>query len=195
MKRLVLPALAMAAMLVTGTPHTAYCEGASFGIVNLGKLYQESQLGKAAMSRSEALQGAALASVQEMQGKLEKARADKKTDEVAKLEKDLQERVYFMQNQIKKDQEHIMQVIQAATQKAFDAYRKENKLAAIFCESSSQGPVVLSYDSSVDVTAGVQAIMDKEPADYGEVPTLEMPARPEPANATPKPAEGEADKQ
>ncbi len=195
MKRLVLSALALTAMLISGTPQAAYCEGAAFGIVNLGKLYQESQMGKAAMSRAEAMQSAALASVQEMQNKIEKARADKKNDEVAKLEKDLQERVYFMQNQLKKDQEHIMQVIQVATQKAFDAYRTENKLAAIFCENSGQGAVVVSFDPSVDVTAGVQAILDKEPADYGELPSLEMPPRPEPKNATPPSAKSEGDKQ
>ncbi len=194
MKHLVLSGLAIAAMLVTGTPQAAQAEGASFGIVNLSKLYQESLLGKAGISRAEALQNAALASVQQMQGKLEKARADKKTDEVAKLEKELQERVYFMQNQIKKDQEHIMTVIQDATQKAFDAYRAQNKLSAIFCENAAQGPIVLSYDPSVDVTAGVQALLDKEKIDYGDVPSLEMPARPEPENATPPAAEGDAKK-
>lgn len=151
-----------------------------FGIVHLSKLYQESKLGKASVARMEELQNKAMGSLKDLQDNLEKARAAKKDEEAAKIEKELQSRVYFLQNVIKQDQEHVMNVFQTEFNKAFEKYRAEHGLLGVFSSDT-----LLSVSPEVDVTAAVQAIADQVEPNFGEMPSLEMPPLPEPANATP----------
>ena len=150
-----------------------------FGVVQVAKIYQESRLGKQGVARVGELEDKAMAVFTDLQAKLEKARADKNEAEVQKLEKDLQSRVYFLQNVIKQDQEHVMNVLQTEMKKAFDQCRTDNGLLGLFTEE-----VLPSYSPEVDVTDKVKAILDAGTADFGELPSLDMPALPEPANAT-----------
>ena len=181
--------LAVASLLAFSSGTAALAEQAApqFGVVQLGKLYQESQLGKLGMARAEELQKKAMAELQGLQEKLEKARADKKDDEAGKIEKELQSRVYFLQNVIKQDQEHIMAVLQSATKNAFDKYSEEHGLLGIFSAET-----MLSSAQSADITAQVLTLLDKEKADYGDLPSLEMPPLPEPANAGEAPSDSSA---
>lgn len=149
-----------------------------FGVVQVAKIYQESQLGKQGIARVGELEDKAMAVFGDVQAKLEKARADKNEAEVQKLEKELQSLVYFLQNVIKQDQEHVMNVLQTEMKKAFEKCRTDHDLFGLFSEE-----VMPSYSPEVDMTDAVKTIMDANKADFGELPSLEMPALPEPANA------------
>ena len=81
-----------------------------FGVVQLSKLYQESKLGKEGIARVNELENKAMTSLSGLQQDLEKAQAAKNEAEVQRLQKELQGRVFFLQNVIKQDQEHVMHV-------------------------------------------------------------------------------------
>jgi Skp family chaperone for outer membrane proteins len=149
-----------------------------FGVVQLSKLYQESQIGKQGIARVGELEGKAMALLKDLQDQLEKARKAGNEEEAGKLEKDLQARVYFLQNVIKQDQEHVMNVIQTALTKAFNQYSAEHQLFGVFSSET-----MLSSSPEADVTAAVQSILDKENTNFGDLPSLEMPKLPEPTNA------------
>ena len=151
-----------------------------FGVVQLSKLYQESKLGKEGIARVSELENKAMASLSGLQKDLEKAQAAKKDAEVQRLQQELQARVYFLQNVIKQDQEHVMNVLQTELKKAFEKCQTEHSLFGIFTED-----VMASYSPEVDMTEAVKAILDADPATFGELPSLEKPALPEPENATP----------
>ncbi len=169
-----------------------------FGVVQMAKLYQESQLGKDGIARVGQLEDKAMAMLGGLQKDLEKARADKNEAEVARLEKELQSRVFFLQNVIKQDQEHVMNVLQTEMKKAFEKCRAEHSLFGLFSDE-----VMPSYSPEVDMTDAVKAILDADKASFGDLPSFEKPALPEPENATPidetevpaeKPAEEQAAK-
>ncbi len=151
-----------------------------FGVVQISKLYQESKLGKEGIARVGELEDKAMASLSGLQQKLEKAQAAKNEAEVQRLQKELQSRVFFLQNVIKQDQEHVMNVLQTEMKKAFEKCQTEHSLFGIFTED-----VMASYSPEVDMTEAVKAILDADPATFGELPSLEKPALPEPENATP----------
>ncbi len=151
-----------------------------FGVVQISKLYQESKLGKEGIARVGELEDKAMASLSGLQQKLEKAQAAKNEAEVQRLQKELQSRVFFLQNVIKQDQEHVMNVLQTEMKKAFEKCQTEHSLFGIFTED-----VMASYSPEVDMTEAVKAILDADPATFGELPSLEKPALPEPENAIP----------
>lgn len=151
-----------------------------FGVVQISKLYQESKLGKEGIARVGELEDKAMASLSGLQQKLEKAQTAKNEAEVQRLQKELQSRVFFLQNVIKQDQEHVMNVLQTEMKKAFEKCQTEHSLFGIFTED-----VMASYSPEVDMTEAVKAILDADPATFGELPSLEKPALPEPENATP----------
>ena len=72
-----------------------------FGVVQVSKLYQESKLGKQGIARVGELEEKAMAMLGGLQKDLEKARAEKNEAEAKRIEKELQARVYFLQNVIK----------------------------------------------------------------------------------------------
>lgn len=154
-----------------------------FGVVQVAKVYQESQLGKQGIARVGELENKAMATLKDLQDKLEKARAEKNEAEAQRLEKDLQARVYFLQNVIKQDQEHVMNVLQTEMKKAFDQCRADRNLFGLFSDD-----VVPSYSPEIDMTAAVKEILDAGKTGFGDLPSLEMPSLPEPENATPKDA-------
>ena len=158
-----------------------------FGVVQMSKLYQESRLGKEGIARVGELEDKAMASLSTLQKDLEKAREGKNESEVARLEKELQSRVFFLQNVIKQDQEHVMNVLQTEVKKAFEKCRTDHALFGLFTDD-----VVPSYSPEVDMTDTVKAILDADTAGFGELPSLEKPALPEPENATPAEGDGSA---
>ena len=160
-----------------------------FGVVQLSKLYQESKLGKEGIARVNELENKAMTSLSGPQQDLEKAQAAKNEAEVQRLQKELQGRVFFLQNVIKQDQEHVMNVLQTELKKAFEKCQTERSLFGIFTED-----VMASYSPEVDVTEAVKAILDTDPATFGELPSLDKPALPEPENATPAEETDKADK-
>ena len=142
-----------------------------FGVVQLSKLYQDSQIGKAGVERLKQIEEKAMVMLKGIQADAEKARAAGNEEEVTRLESDLQARVYFLQEVIKQDQEHVMNVFQTAMKNTFDKYSKEH---------------VLSASPEADVTAAVQALLDQEKISFGALPSLELPKLPEPPNAAPR---------
>lgn len=150
----------------------------SIAVIQLSSIYQESHIGKQGVARVSDVQAKATSAFEALQAKLEKARADKNEDEAAKLEKEMQGLAYFLQNVIKQDQEHVMNVVQTALKKALDSYREENKLIGIVPSDA-----MLTFDPKADVTAAVIALLDKDASDFGPLPSLEMPRIPDPASA------------
>lgn len=184
MNRNIVSALALVSMLALlggcneeAKPQTPVPQ---FGVVQISKLYQESKLGKEGIARVGELEDKAMASLSGLQQKLEKAQTAKNEAEVQRLQKELQSRVFFLQNVIKQDQEHVMNVLQTEMKKAFEKCQTEHSLFGIFTED-----VMASYSPEVDMTEAVKAILDADPATFGELPSLEKPALPEPENATP----------
>ena len=150
-----------------------------FGVVQISKLYQETKLGKQGIARVGEMENKAMAVLTDLQQKVEKAQKDKNEAEVQRLQKQLQSRVYFLQNVIKQDQEHVMNVMQTEMKKALEKCQNDKGLFGIFPEEA-----LASYKPEVDVTDAVKAILDADTATFGELPSLEKPALPEPENAT-----------
>ena len=150
-----------------------------FGVVQISKLYQESKLGQQGIARVSELENKAMASLTDLQKSLEKAQKDKNEAEIQRVQKELQSRVYFLQNVIKQDQEHVMNVLQTEIKKALEKCQNDKALFGIFPEEA-----MASYKPEVDVTDAVKTILDADPATFGDLPSLEKPALPEPANAT-----------
>ena len=152
-----------------------------FGVVNLAQLYQESKIGQMGTARLSELEVLAMKQLEGVQGQLEKARADQNEAEAARLEQELQSQVYFMQNAIKQDQEHVMNVLQTEMRKAFDSYSEANGLYGLFSADT-----MLSSSAVIDVTDAVRGVLDGAQFSFGDLPSLEMPRLPEPANAAPR---------
>lgn len=157
-----------------------------FGVVQLSKLYQDSRIGKAGFERLSGLEKQAQDEIAPLIAQLEKAFAEKSED-AKRLERELQERVDFMQEVIRRDQEHVTNVLQTALRNAFDEYSKAHGLFGVFSSET-----MLSSSPEADVTAAVQSLLDAKTPDFGPLPSFERPELPIPPNATPreeKPAE------
>ena len=151
-----------------------------FGVVQLTKLYQDSRIGKAGFERLSGLENKAKEELTPFIEKLEKAHADK-SDDAERLERELQEKVTFMQDVMRREQEHVTNVLQTALQNAFDAYSKEHGLFGVFSADT-----MLSSSPEADVTAQIQAMIDAKEPDFGPLPSFNVPPLPVPPNATPK---------
>ena len=151
-----------------------------FGVVQIAKLYQDSRIGKAGFDRLGELESKAQGVLKESLASLEKARSEQNEEEAARIEGRLQEHVAFMQEVIRRDQEHVGNVIQTVMKNTFDKYSQEHGLFGIFSAEN-----MLSASSEADVTEQMMAMIDKiEPA-FGDLPSFELPKLPEPANALP----------
>ena len=166
-----------------------------FGVVQISKLFQDSRIGKAGFSRMNELENKAQSILKQALDAMEKARAEGRDEEASRMESELQERVAFMQEAIRQEQEHVGNVIQTVMKKTFDAYSRENGLFGIFSAEN-----MLSVGSEVDVTAQILAQLDAIDPAFGDLPSFDLPKLPEPANALPleekaAPAEDSAAKQ
>ena len=188
MKKIFLSAVAITAMLAL----LAGCNEKKqeqkpvpqFGVVQISKLFQDSRVGKAGFERLNELEKQAQAELKQALDAMEKARAEDKTEELERIERNVQEHVAYMQEVIRQDQEHVGNVIQTVMKKVFDRYSKEHGLFGIFSEES-----MVSASPEADITSKImQELENVEPA-FGELPSLALPKLPEPASA--QPAEGE----
>ncbi len=181
MKNHILPAFAMASMLCLFNNAAALADqpAQTFGVVQITKVYQESQGAKLAADRTTQLQKAATEKLQSIKEKLEKADAASNKEESGKLQKEYDAHIYFFQNVLKQEQEHVFGVFQAAVTKALEKYRNDHHLSAIF-----SAEYMMSFAPETDITAPLIELLNTESIDYGELPSLTMPPLPEPANAT-----------
>ncbi|MBR5882000.1 MAG: OmpH family outer membrane protein [Mailhella sp.] len=154
-----------------------------FGVVQIAKLYQDSRIGKAGFDRLGELESKAQGVLKESLASLEKARSEQNEEEAARIEGRLQEHVAFMQEVIRRDQEHVGNVIQTVLKNVFDKYSQEHGLFGIFSAEN-----MLSSSPEADVTDQVMAMIDKVEPAFGDLPSFDLPKLPEPANALP--AEG-----
>ncbi len=198
MKKIFVLMLGLVSMLVLtacNEEQQAQKTAPQFGVVQIAKLYQESRIGKAGFDRLSELETKAQGMLKDSLGAIEKARSENREDEAARLEADLQDRVAFMQEVIRRDQEHVGNVIQTVMKNVFDKYSKDNGLFGIFSAEN-----MLSASSEVDVTAQILAQLDTIDPAFGDLPSFDLPKLPEPANALPleekaAPAEDSAAKQ
>ena len=150
-----------------------------FGVVQITKVYQESQGAKLAAERTNQLQKLAAEKLQSLKEKLEKADAANNKEESGKLQKEYDAHIYFYQNVLKQEQEHIFGIFQNAVTNALEKFRKERHLSAIF-----SAEYMMSFEPATDITLPLIEFLDAEKIEYGELPSLEMPPLPEPANIT-----------
>ena len=151
-----------------------------FGVVQINKLYQDSRIGKAGFERLSGLEGKAQGILKDAVASLEKSRADNKDVDVSRVERELQERVAYMQEVIRQDQEHVGNVIQTVMKNVLDKYSKEHGLFGVFSAEN-----MLSASPEADVTDQIITLLDQVEPAFGDVPSLELPKLPEPANALP----------
>ena len=151
-----------------------------FGVVQISKLYQDSRIGKAGFDRLSELESKAQGVLKDEIAAIETARSEKNDEEAARLEGRLQEKVAFMQEVIRRDQEHVGNVIQTVMKNAFDKYSQEHGLFGIFSAEN-----MLSTSPEADITSQMMAQIDKVEPAFGDLPSFELPKLPEPANALP----------
>ena len=183
MKKIFLSAVALAAMLtcLVGCEEKQVQKPApQFGVVQINKLFQDSRLGKAGLARVSELEMKAQGVLKEALDAMERARAENKEEELALIERSVQEHVAFMQEVIRQDQAHVGNVIQTAMKNVFEKYSKEHGLFGIFSEEN-----MLSASPEADITKQIMGELDKVEPSFGDMPSLELPKLPEPANAVP----------
>lgn len=184
MKKIFLSGAAIAAMLMllTGCYEEKQEQkpAPQFGVVQINKLYQDSRIGKAGFERLSGLEGKAQGILKDAVASLEKSRADNKDVDVSRVERELQERVAYMQEVIRQDQEHVGNVIQTVMKNVLDKYSKDHGLFGIFSAEN-----MLSASPEVDVTDQIMKLLDQVEPAFGDVPSLDLPKLPEPANALP----------
>ncbi|MBQ3891825.1 MAG: OmpH family outer membrane protein [Mailhella sp.] len=185
MKNHILPIIAITSMLCMfhDSPARADQPAMPFGIVQITKVYQESQGARLAAERTNQLQKAAAEKLQSIKDDLEKANAANDKERSGKLQKEYDAHIYFYQNVLKQEQEHVFGVFQGAVTNAMEKYRKEHHLSAIF-----SAEYMMSFAPEADITAPLIELLDAEKIEYGELPSLTMPPLPEPANAAPEAA-------
>ncbi len=187
MTKHILPTIAIVSMFFLFHDSSARAEltAQSFGIVQITKVYQESQGAKLAAERTNQLQKAASEKLQSIKDRLEKAETANNKEEAGKLQKEYDAHIYFYQNVLKQEQEHVFGIFQGAVTRAMEKYRKEHHLSAIF-----SAEYMMSFAPEADITAPLIELLDAEKIEYGELPSLTMPPLPEPANAAAPKAEG-----
>lgn len=184
MKKIILSGTAIAAMLML----LAGCHEEKqeqkptpqFGVVQINKLYKDSRIGKAGFERLSGLESKAQGILKEAVAALEKGRAGDKDVDVSRIERELQERVAFMQEVIRQDQEHVSNVLQTVMKNVLDKYSKDHGLFGVFSAEN-----MLSASPEADVTDQIMTLLDQVEPAFGDVPSLELPKLPEPANALP----------
>ncbi|MBO6001860.1 MAG: OmpH family outer membrane protein, partial [Mailhella sp.] len=189
MKKHILPIIAITSMLCMfhDSPALADQPAIPFGIVQITKVYQESQGARLAAERTNQLQKAAAEKLQSIKDDLEKANAANNKELSGKLQKEYDAHIYFYQNVLKQEQEHVFGIFQGAVTNAMEKYRKEHHLSAIF-----SAEYMMSFAPEADITAPLIELLDAEKIEYGELPSLTMPPLPEPANAAAPKAEGKS---
>ena len=184
MKKIFLSAVAITAMLAL----LAGCNEKKqeqkpvpqFGVVQMSKLFQDSRIGKAGYERLSNLEKQAQSDLKQALDAMEKARAEDNADELARIERNVQDRVAYMQEVIRQDQEHVGNVIQTVMKNVFERYSKEHGLFGIFSEES-----MVSASPEANITSQILAELEKVEPAFGDLPSLELPKLPEPANALP----------
>ena len=151
-----------------------------FAVVQIGKLFQESRIGKAGFDRISELEAKAQSVLKAAMASIEKARAEQKEEEASRLEKKLQEQVAFIQEVMRRDQEHVGNVIQTVLKNVFDKYRSDHGLLGIFSAEN-----MLSVSEGADATDQLMKLVDQVEPAFGDLPSFELPRLPEPANALP----------
>ena len=188
MKKIFLSAIAITAMLalLSGCNEKKQDQKPvpQFGVVQMSKLFQDSRIGKAGFERLSDLEKQAQGTLKDALDAMEKARAEGNADELASIERNVQDRVAYMQEVIRQDQEHVGNVIQTVMKNVFDRYSKEHGLFGIFSEES-----MVSASPEANITSQILTELDKVEPAFGDLPSLELPKLPEPANALP--AEGD----
>ena len=183
MKKLFASAIVIASMLalLTGCNEEKQPQkpAPQFGVVQLTKLYQDTRISKAGFTRLTELEAKAQAMMKAAVAEYEKVRTQDDAA-AARMEKDIQDQATYIQDIMRQEQEHVVNVIQTVFKKEFEKYSKEHGLFGIF-----NAEEMLSSSPEADVTAQLSKIIDTIEPSFGDLPSLELPKRPEPANAVP----------
>ena len=167
MKNHILPIIAITSMLCMfhDSPARADQPAMPFGIVQITKVYQESQGARLAAERTNQLQKAAAEKLQSIKDDLEKANAANDKERSGKLQKEYDAHIYFYQNVLKQEQEHVFGVFQGAVTNAMEKYRKEHHLSAIF-----SAEYMMSFAPEADITAPLSNFLMRKRSNTANCP-------------------------
>ena len=161
-----LPGLLIAALFLSGCTNPFDSSAPNVAVVDSTRVFKESEPGKAGIKHLESLHE----SMQAELNTLQQALQDKPKDET--LQQTLQEKYMVYQQRISAEQQHVINTLNEAIQKALDVCRVQQKLALIVGTD-----VVLSYGPAADVTAAVIQEVNKTKVEF-------KPIEPEAETAT-----------
>jgi outer membrane protein len=140
------------------------------GMVRMQALYQESQAGTAAFAWLQELQNGMQKKFEEIQAR--RTAAEEAGDEAAKeeIQVEMQAVLYTLQNTIGAEQERIFALVEELVRKSSNRYLQENSFAVLLNSEAAA-----AFAPETDVTADIIALMDQEPLDFGEIPSLDVP--------------------
>ena len=157
-----LPGLLIAALFFGGCISPFDSSAPSVAVVDSTRVFKESEPGKAGIKHLENLHESMQAELKTLQQALQ----DKPKDET--LQQTLQEKYMVYQQRISAEQQHVINTLNDAIQKALDVCRVQQKLALIVGTD-----MVLSYGPAADVTAAVIQEVNKTKVEF-------KPIEPEP---------------
>ena len=150
-----LPALLIAALLSGGCINPFDSSAPSVAVVDSTRIFKESEPGKAGIKHLEILHE----SMQAELNALQQALQDKPNDET--LQQKLQEKYMVYQQRINAEQQHVINTLNEAIQKALDVCRIQQKLALIVGTD-----MALSYGPAADITTAVIYEVNKTKVEF-----------------------------
>jgi len=150
-----LPTLLIAALLSGGCINPFDSSAPSVAVVDSTRIFKESEPGKAGIKHLEILHE----SMQAELNALQQALQDKPNDET--LQQKLQEKYMVYQQRINAEQQHVINTLNEAIQKALDVCRIQQKLALIVGTD-----MALSYGPAADITTAVIYEVNKTKVEF-----------------------------
>jgi outer membrane protein len=173
-----LPGLLIVALFLGGCISPFDSSAPSVAVVDSTRVFKASDPGKAGIKHLETLHE----SMQAELSALQQALKDKPNDET--LQQTLQEKYMVYQQRISAEQQHVINTLNDAIQKALDVCRVQQKLALIVGTD-----VVLSYGPAADITAAVIQEVNKTKVEFKPIePEAETATSVQPAPTAQQPA-------
>lgn len=164
-KRILLSALAIvlsAGLLVSALP----VQAAEIGVVDTSKVLSESKPGKAGEAHLQKVQVVLQKGLDDLQ-KIYKGK-----EKSAEAQNAIREGYVALERQMAAERQAVLQVLAGCLEKAVKEWRSDNKKYDIVISRQT----LLDSAASVDVTTSVMKEMDKQKAEFPELPTVKVTA-------------------
>lgn len=145
------------------------------GVVDMGRLMRDSEPGKAGLKFLETLQGDVQTKLNAVQQRLEANPKD------VEAQKELQSLYMSAQQRLQAEQQNVVNLLNDTIQRVLNAYRTEKGYVAIVATD-----VVPSFDSKIDVTNDVLAVVNTQKVEFKSVAPEGEKVKPAAAPAAPQ---------